>query len=252
MLLYFSSVLFSPYAPIALFFFSFSVLGVVALVKEDRQTALLVLSFPICYFAYFSLQRAMVVRNLLVLAPFLAVWAARGAMVLWRITGPRILEAGAMQLRIVGLALAVTIGGSLLINAAWLAYAAQTIVDHHSDGFVRAVARHISTERGTRFYLSPRLEIQVRDVGPSFPPNVVADPGEADRILLYASEGLKHWQDWPANRPWLTERSFGPYEVNFNMYPNWWGDDRIIELTGAKAKNVGILLTRTVATKLEP
>ena len=44
--------------------------------------------------------------------------------------------------------------------------------------------------------------------------------GEANRVLLYASEGLPRWQDWPANRPDLTERWFGPYEVNFNIYPN--------------------------------
>ena len=251
MLLYFSSVLFSRYAPIALLFFSLSLLGAVALVKEDRQTALLVLSFPICYFAYFSLQRAMVVRNLLVLGPFLAVLAARGVMVLWHMTRPRSLQSGAIRFPITRLALVLAIGGGLLINAGWLVYAAQTIADHHSDRFVRAVARHISTERGTRFYLSPRLQIQVRDMSSSFPLNVVADPGEADRILLYASEGFEHWWDWPANHPWLTEQWFGPYEVNFNMYPNWWGDDRIIELTGITAKRLGILLTRTVETKPE-
>ena len=73
----------------------------------------------------------------------------------------------------------------------------------------------------------------------------------ADRVLLYAGEGFEHWQDWPANNPWLTEQWFGPYEVNFNIYPNWWGDDRIIELTEARARKLGILLVRTAATKRE-
>jgi len=251
MLLYFSSVLFSWYAPIAFFFFSLSILGAFVLFKEDRQTALLLLSFPICYFVYFSLQSAMVVRNLLALTPFLAVLAARGVMVLWHMSRPRRLQSGAIRFPIARLALALAIGGCLLINAGWLVYAAQTIADHHSDKFIRAVARHISAERETRFYLSPRLQIQVRDVSPAFPPNIVDDPAMADRVLLYAGEGFEHWQDWPANNPWLTEQWFGPYEVNFNIYPNWWGDDRIIELTEARARTLGILLVRTAATKRE-
>ena len=226
-------------------------LGAFVLFKENRQTALLLLSFPICYFVYFSLQSAMVVRNLLALTPFLAVLAARGVMVLWHMSRPRRLQSGAIRFPIARLALALAIGGCLLINAGWLVYAAQTIADHHSDKFIRAVARHISAERETRFYLSPRLQIQVRDVSPAFPPNIVDDPAMADRVLLYAGEGFEHWQDWPANNPWLTEQWFGPYEVNFNIYPNWWGDDRIIELTEARARKLGILLVRTAATKRE-
>jgi 4-amino-4-deoxy-L-arabinose transferase-like glycosyltransferase len=251
MLLYFSSVLFSWYAPIAFCFFSLSILGAFVLLKEDGQTALLLLSFPICYFVYFSLQHAMVVRNLLALTPFLAVLAARGVMVLWHMTRPRRLPSGAIRFRIARLALVLAIGGCLLINTGWLVYAAQTIADHHSDKFIRAVTRHISAERGTRFYVSPRLQIQVRDVGHALPPNIVDDPAMADRVLLYASEGFEHWQDWPANNPWLTEQWFGPYEVNFNIYPNWWGDDRIIELTEARARKLGILLTRTAASTRE-
>src|SRR5215470_7595018 len=70
MMLYLSTVLFSWYTPIAFLCFLLSLMGTFALIREDGRTALLFLSFPICYFIYFSLQRAMVVRNLMALAPF--------------------------------------------------------------------------------------------------------------------------------------------------------------------------------------
>ena len=40
--------------------------------------------------------------------------------------------------------------------------------------------------------------------------------------------GPKSWNNWTANRFNYTVRWFGPYEVNFNYYPSWIGNDRII------------------------
>jgi hypothetical protein len=71
---------------------------------------------------------------------------------------------------------------------------------------------------------------------------VTDDSTEADYVMLYASEGMRHWHDWPANNFWLTATWFGPYEINFNAYPNWWGDDRIIVIPMALAKRIGILV----------
>ena len=73
------------------------------------------------------------------------------------------------------------------------------------------------------------------------PGHVVDDARRAERLALYASEGMTRWQEWPANRPGLTERWFGPREVNFDMYPNWWGDDRIIVMSRRQALAVDLL-----------
>ena len=66
--------------------------------------------------------------------------------------------------------------------------------------------------------------------------NITANPAEADIFVLYAREGMRRWHDWPANRPGLTQACFGPREVNFDIYPNWWGDDHIIAISRHRAE----------------
>jgi hypothetical protein len=240
MLVYLSTTVFSHFPIIALILFGFSLIGGVALIREDRVMATVVLSFPLLYFLYFSIQRAMVARNLLVLVPFLAVLAARGVVTVWNWT----LVIPSQERRTAGFArgiLCAVIIMTLSVNIGWLVYAAGTIVDRHSTRFAGNAIKHIEQESWNRFYLSPLVRVHLEQVAQDMPTNVTSEVGEANRVLLYASEGLPHWQDWPANRPDLTERWFGPYEVNFNFYPNWWGDDRIIEMTSQRASELGIL-----------
>jgi hypothetical protein len=240
MLVYLSTTVFSHFPIIALILFGFSLIGGVALIREDRVMATVVLSFPLLYFLYFSIQRAMVARNLLVLVPFLAVLAARGVVTVWNWT----LVIPSQERRTAGFArgiLCAVIIMTLSVNIGWLVYAAGTIVDRHSTRFAGNAIKHIEQESWNRFYLSPLVRVHLEQVAQDMPTNVTSEVGEANRVLLYASEGLPHWQDWPANRPDLTERWFGPYEVNFNFYPNWWGDDRIIEVTSQRASELGIL-----------
>lgn len=240
MLVYLSTSVFSHFPIIALIVFGFSLIGGIALIREDRGMATVVLSFPLLYFLYFSIQRAMVARNLLVLVPFLAILAARGAGTVWKWT----LAIPSQERRASGFARGILCAGviiTLSVNIGWLVYAAGTIVDRHSDRFAGNAIKHIEQEYWNRFYLSPLVRVHLEQLAQDMPTNVTPEAGEADRILLYASEGLPHWQDWPANRPDLTERWFGPYEVNFNIYPNWWGDDRIIEMTTQRATELGIL-----------
>ena len=246
MFVYFSSVLFSRYAPIAWLFFLLTVVGGYSLVKEERQTATLFLCFPVLYLLYFCTQRAMVVRNLLVIVPFMAVLAARGTIFTWErlklgVAGRAV---GSVHLNLVQLGFAALMLTAFSINAGWLVYTAQTIADRNTDRFVREAAAYISANGGQQFFLSPRVRAHLTTVGPIQLPNVTDDPTRADEVILYAHEGVRRWQDWPANRFWLTTTWFGPYEVNFNVYPNWWGDDRIIVVPMARAKQIGILVVK--------
>ena len=131
--------------------------------------------------------------------------------------------------------LCVTLG----LNASWLIASAESIVARHTDRFVRETSEYVRTHPGTKFLLSPRVKRDLTVVGPS-PHNVTDDPIEADAFVLYAREGMLRWHDWPANRRGLTQASFGPREVNFDMYPNWWGDDRILVINRARAKELGL------------
>src|SRR5262249_15728738 len=54
MFIYFSSILFSHYVPIAVLCFALCIIGSYALVRESRKTAALFLCFPTLYILYFS------------------------------------------------------------------------------------------------------------------------------------------------------------------------------------------------------
>jgi 4-amino-4-deoxy-L-arabinose transferase-like glycosyltransferase len=240
---YLGTGLFSWYEPIALFLASLCLVGVWALRKEPR-VAVLLLSFPVVYILYFATQRAMVVRNLLVVAPFLAILAAHGAAWLWSRSSAASGQArhegrAASGARAGFAALLVT---ALLVNAGWLWYAASTIRERKTDDFAREALAYVRERSKTTFYVSPRVHTHFALLGGRSLPNVTPDPTHAERVVFYAHEGVRRYQDWQANHLRLTERWFGPYEVNFNVYPNWWGDDRIVVMSAAKAKALGLLV----------
>jgi hypothetical protein len=59
----------------------FSLLGIAALLLERRRASCLLAAFCFAYLVFFSLQSALIVRNLLVVVPFLSLAAARGITV---------------------------------------------------------------------------------------------------------------------------------------------------------------------------
>jgi hypothetical protein len=247
---YLGTSLFSWYQPIALFLGSLCLVGVWALRREPR-TAVLLLSFPVVYVLYFATQRAMVVRNLLVLAPFLAILAAHGAAWLWSRLGAARRRAGdrGRAINAGRIALAASLVTALLVNAAWLWQAASSIRERKTDDFAREALAYVRERSNTTFYLTPRVQTHFALLGAGPLANISPDPSQAEHIVFYAHEGVRRYQDWPANRRRLTERWFGPYEVNFNIYPNWWGDDRIVVMRAATAKALGLLV---VARRVSP
>ena len=241
LLMYFATVLFSPYLPIALLMFALAIIGTARVIAQDWRQGAVFLVFPVVYMLYFSTQGTMVVRNLLAVAPFWAVAAAHGASMVGEFLG-RSRDEPAAQLPRPALARAVWVGllcAALGLNASWLIASAESIVARHTDRFVRETSEYVRTHPGTKFLLSPRVKRDLTVVGPS-PHNVTDDPAEADALVLYAREGMLRWHDWPANRRGLTQACFGPREVNFDMYPNWWGDDRILVINPTRAKEMGL------------
>jgi 4-amino-4-deoxy-L-arabinose transferase-like glycosyltransferase len=236
---YLGAALFSWYGPIALLLASLCLAGVWALRREPRA-AVLLLSFPVTYLLYFVTQKAMVVRNLLVVAPFLAVLAARGAAWVWNRLSA---TAGRTGIRAAFAAVLVT---ALLINAWWLWHAASTIRERKTDHYVREAMAYVRERSSTTFYVTPRVRTHFAMLGTESLPNITSEPTHAAHVVFYAHEGVAHYQDWRANRLRLTERWFGPYEVNFNIYPNWWGDDRIVVMTAATAKRLGLLVAQPI------
>jgi hypothetical protein len=234
MFTYFSTVCFSPCLPIALLIFALAITGLVSLTRRDRRTAVVLLAFPLLYLFYFSMQRAMVVRNLLAVIPFFGIAAARGAGAI----GEALSSNGHVRhLPWRSATWVGFLGLAVCFHAWWLIESAESIADRHTDRFVREAAKYIDQHRGTRFLLSPRMAHDIAMVSPPLN-NLTVDPGQADVFVLYAREGMRRWHDWPANRRDLTQACFGPREVNFNMYPNWWGDDHVVAISRSHAEEM--------------
>jgi hypothetical protein len=225
------------------------------LVRDGWRDALLVLSFPASYGLYFTTQRAMVVRNLLVLVPFVAILVGRGAGVLWDLLANvrASAVAGARLPKPWGrYALSGVLGACFTVNATWLAYAAQTILWRGSDRWVHAAAAYVSRHSSQRFVVSRDIRAQWAAIGLGVPANAIDDPGAADHMVFYAREGAARWQDWPANHPELFDAIFGPAEVNIGIYPNWWGDDHIVVMSVTAARDLHFAVATMPAPVVPP
>jgi 4-amino-4-deoxy-L-arabinose transferase-like glycosyltransferase len=252
MLTYFATVFFSPYLAIALLMFALAIIGIASIIARDSREGAVFLVFPAFYLLYFSMQRVMLVRNYLAVAPFLAIAAARGACVGGAFLGANRNErAGQVPRSAWWRVWAGLLGGALCLNAFWLIASAESIMARHTDRFIREAAGYIRAHSNTRFFLSPRVK---RDVAVVAPPleNVIVDPAEAAVVVLYAREGMRRWQDWPANQRGLTRACFGPREVNFDIYPNWWGDDRIIAIGRRRAEQIHLHIAGASADTAPP
>ena len=216
LIVYLFGVFFSNYLWISLLFSAFFLVGLYALLKENWKAAetWVFLSVPFLFIPYMIQQRVMMVRNDLLLFPFLAILSARGMLVIWNaglIQSSRI----ARTIAVAGLVLV------LLINYSWLYQAAQSIpASAHTDR-PRELQNYLLENQEIMFYLSEEARGLV-DANEF--PNVVMDPSLADKLVFVFRE-----VNFPlANRPNVYDPVFGPYEVNFDYYPSWNEDGRIV------------------------
>ncbi len=216
----------SRYPILAMTAGALAVAGAVALVRERRIQALPLLAFPLVYVGYMSLQRAIIIRNLLVVLPFLAFLAARGAAVIIETAGR--LPRG----RVVASAL---FSAMLAANAASLVRAARTVA--RNDDPVKEMIAYVNDHPRQRFLVTARVERELRGKGHPLPANVVARSEGPDEIALFHASEAMSSKELVAYHHATALRWFGSQEVNYNYYPSWGGRDRIVamKLAGARA-----------------
>jgi hypothetical protein len=229
MLEYVGLVLASPYAPIAAAFSLAAFAGVFWIWRESKRMAALLVLFPVAYLGYFATQRVMIVRNLLALAPFLALLAGRGiveaiGLIRWR--QGRWIASGLVAF-------------GLVLNAGWLVYTSQTIRTRLIDRPATDLAVYLQTHLDESILLSSRVADDLAGAGEAIPANASASDPRPDLVAVYAYEAMPNLE-WPANIRNLTVRTFGPLEVNFDYYPTWEGNDRIVVMTFARACGAGV------------
>jgi hypothetical protein len=226
---YLGLVLLSPFPVIAGLLSLTAAAGAWWVWKESRLLAGALLLFPATYVAFFAVQRVMIVRNLLVLAPFMAILAGRGIVETIRRLGWR---PGRW-------ALAAVAAGMMALNAAWLVHAGESIRGRGLDDPGADLATYARAHGRDSFLFSPRVRDEVARSGEEVPANAPAGIRDPDFVAVYAYEAMPNLE-WPANVRTLTVRTFGPLEVNFNYYPTWEGNDRIVLMTFERACAVGV------------
>ena len=237
MLQYLSQVLFSPSPIVSGTVSCLCAIGAIRLLKNDRRIAAVLLAFPVLYVGYFSTQIVMIVRNLLVLLPFLAVLAAVGVDTLFDGLGR---ARGAWRaIGVWGLSAALTaeIAGSLL----WLSNAAESIQSQRTEPAQLAAAReYLNFHPDMAVYPTERVA-----AGLGWP-LVPKSTGGQIVVLSFARED-GDTQRWPANIRGFSIATFGPREVNFDYYPDW-AVDRLVLIDLANARKAPVAqIERAVA-----
>ena len=216
LMVYLFGVFFSKYLWVSVFLSLFAFIGVYMLIQTNgkRIETWTFLAVPLLFIPYMSQQRVMMVRNDLLLFPFLAILCGWGLAAVWRSS---FFQGSAAARTIV----ATAIAGVLLINFGWLYTAGNTISPKLTVDWTQKLDSYLLEHRETTFYLSPGVR-NVMDPG-AFP-NVVQDPSRAEKLVFVFSE-----VNYPlGNRPNVYDPIFGPYEINMDYYPSWMEDDRIM------------------------
>jgi hypothetical protein len=229
---YLFQVALSPYPPIAIFFFLTSLAGGYALIRESKQKAFLILSFPVFYILYFSTRKIMFVRNFMVLLPFLAILSARGIAFLYAKINRRAWKIG----------FATAVASMLLVNAGWLVYATGTILDRGSNRFIKELITLIDETPEQTYYVSDRIFEDMSNIKPDAAPNVTRElTDEVDVVVEYFYEAKEQRVTWTPNFPGVFPNVIGPLEINLDYYPSWQGDDRILYMPVGEALGWGII-----------
>ncbi len=227
---YLGGELLSPFGVLAYAFAALALYGAAVLVRERPRLGAILLAFCIAYLGYFATRRVLIVRNLLPLAPFLALFAARG--------GGALLERLPTRTpRRVGVAVLLV---ALSSQAAYQLHAAQTIRERGTDRFARELGRWLAARDDERFWVSPRARAELAAAG--FEPHVgwSEDRGEAlDGYVFHRDEPMRI-RNFRGNWPGMTRATFGPLDVNFEWYVTW-RSPRFVVLTPAAARELGMV-----------
>lgn len=224
-LTYLGTVLVSPYRWVALSFSALMFVGAYALWRQSWRLCVLVLCFPVVYLLYISTQRVMIIRNVIVLFPTMCLLMALGTYFIWQKLPTRPLQYG------FALSLVILLG----LSAVWNINATRTIDDRHNMSlFVSDMQRYIDQQSQDTFCLSNSVSGWVDAMGLTKPENVIGGGQNAQYVVFMMSDVPSELVT--ANRADLTETWFGTYEVNYNYYPSWWGDDRIIVMSTENAR----------------
>jgi len=211
---YLGAVVLSTELIIAIAITALIIPGLIGLWRQNWRYVVLIVGFPCLYLLYMSGQRAMLVRNLLVIVPFMSVLLGVGVWTLirWR--------------HLFGYTVAAILTGFIILNSITVVQYAQTIRERKDTNFLaEQVADYINSYPETTLCISTAVGAHLRAINYQTPGNVrYFEP--TDYVLFSTQEVIL--LELEANWPGLYTHVFGTKEVNYDYYPDWGGDEHIL------------------------
>lgn len=219
--------LFSPWALLALVIAAFAIAGAVDLIRKDRNVAIYLLLVTVIYVLYFSTQKVMFVRNLMLVFPVLAILAARG--ISWALQAVPRANLRYAAAGVVTLAVAANFG--------WQLSAAVTIAGHPEQHLGTDTKAYLLAHSGEKFLLSDSVRTSL---GPDIPQNVVTSAADA-KWLIITSTDETDFDTWNhGNHPGTYTIVAGGASVNWDYYPAWLGRKFHIMVSIPQARSMGL------------
>jgi hypothetical protein len=210
---YLSLFALSPYLPVAAGLTGLAGLGLVASLAKRRWRVLLLLAAPALYAAFFTTQRVMIVRNYMVVVPFLALLAGLGLSALFELFGKRVKAAA--------WGLAALFAAVVVANLAYVAATSFEVANYASADLAAGLNAYLAGRPDKTYYLAPSLRSLARVHA-----NVTTDRrAKADGLIydMRDDEGRLR-----RNKADLVLDVIGPHDVNMDYYNDWIGLDRIL------------------------
>jgi hypothetical protein len=220
----------SKYLFLSILISSLAILGLLDLFKKDKKNFWILIAFPSVYIGFFCMHKVMIVRNYLILIPFLFILSARGFIAIYH----GISSSKVKLIWIFSFVLYV------FINQVWLLKAAHSIRINDVN-YAEEIALYIRSHPKNIFYASSPV-FELAKLGSLNYPNVVQLLSYPVTDVIFDTDEInnKNYKVWRGNEFNYIKKVFGPAEVNLNYYPSWRGSRHILVMELNRALEIGV------------
>jgi hypothetical protein len=224
----------SSHEVISLIVLTATIVGAAAAWRRDWRVAVMLVGAPVVYIIYFATGRTLVVRNLLILVPFIAVLTAITVDTL----------ASLFRSRVTRAAVPVVVATLLALNWPTLLQAAKSVRDFDPEGWRESLLTYITAHPNRRFAASPQVSALL---GSGTTQSMLLHaPEDADIYLYFMREYIRAYV--PGTPPGtktlaaITNRRdiytviVGPRDIDLDYYPTWTGLNRIVSVDASAAR----------------
>jgi hypothetical protein len=211
----------SPYPIVSVLVLTAAVAGGAVAWCVNRYAAVFLTAVPVLYIVYMATNRVLIVRNLLILVPFVAILVAVAVDNLARL----------FQSVTIRIAIPVAAATLLALNWPIFLHVAASMQDLDVESWRRSIATYVAAHRDRHYAVSPRVAALLFERPEAQSPVTVYPPERSDAYIYVLGEHHARI----ANRRNTYRVVAGPDDVDLDYYPTWLGLERIVIVDGPVA-----------------